>query len=105
MTHINDNLIRHELALLHEILGRLPIVRASSDLRPQQISSGDVHQTELQIIRKLLTELLPSSGTRCTDYRRYVGHDTITHKAVHERMAYFGLDELTLRALARCRSP
>lgn len=50
MTHINDNLIRHELALLHEFLGLLPIVRASSDLRPQQISGGDVHQTELRII-------------------------------------------------------
>jgi len=62
MTHINDNLIRHELALLHEFLGLLPILRASSYLRPQQISGGDVHQTELQMIRKMLTGLLPSSA-------------------------------------------
>lgn len=61
-THINDNLIRHELALLHEFLGPLPILRASSDLRPQQISGGDVRQLILQIIRKTITKLLLSSA-------------------------------------------
>ena len=34
VAHIDYNLIRHQLALLHEFLGLLPILGPSSDLRP-----------------------------------------------------------------------
>jgi hypothetical protein len=33
--HINNNLVRNQLPLLHELLGPLPILSASGDFRPQ----------------------------------------------------------------------
>lgn len=63
--HVDNNLVRHQAALVHEALGRQAGGRAGRDFRTQQVARRDVYQAVLQRRGKGVLRASPFEARSC----------------------------------------